>query len=314
MADGGQTMDGFVKLYRSIEDCAAFTSVPEMMAFAWLVMRAAWRPKTVRYKGKAINLKRGELAVSIRDFSRSWEWSKSKTEWFFKRLKHETMIETRNETGVTVISICKYSEYQSNEITTRQQARQQQDSNRTQNKEGKNIYIPSSVSNTESSSERESTTSTLFDSAEAKSNGFEEFWKTYRRKNDNKASARKAWDKAVRKAAPDRIIEAAKNYIASLEPEKRHGSFQAMAATWLNQERFLDEYEAYGVISSPSVDPDMTPEEQGFFNQVRFFELKGKVSFNFWSKINSGQVPEQLVQRMVKAGYDHNNPPIMEAC
>lgn len=90
------------------------------MAFAWMCLRASWQPVRVRYKGIAIQLDRGQLAVSVRDLAEALDRPKGWVERLLNRLKSETMIETRAETGVTVITVCNYDEYQP-----------QQDSDRT---------------------------------------------------------------------------------------------------------------------------------------------------------------------------------------
>ena len=68
---------------------------------------------------------------------------------------------------------------------------------------------------------------------------FEEFWKIYPKRVGRKAAATK-WQTAVKTATPDQIIEAAKRY---RDNPKRDPEFTANPATWLNQERWLDEYE-----------------------------------------------------------------------
>ena len=65
---------------------------------------------------------------------------------------------------------------------------------------------------------------------------FDEFWSAYPRKTD-KANARKAWTKAVKKKPPSEIIAAAASYAAT-RPEPK---FTAHASTWLNGERWDDE-------------------------------------------------------------------------
>lgn len=65
---------------------------------------------------------------------------------------------------------------------------------------------------------------------------FDEFWSAYPRKTD-KANARKAWSKAVKKKDPQTIIAAAVAYAAT-KPEQK---FTAHASTWLNGERWDDE-------------------------------------------------------------------------
>jgi len=103
---------GYVRLHRSLLGHVAFRNDGEAMAFAWMIARASWKTTRVRYKGQAVNLNRGQLAVSVRDLAETLDRPKGWVERLISRLKNETMIETRTETGVTVITICKYDEYQ----------------------------------------------------------------------------------------------------------------------------------------------------------------------------------------------------------
>lgn len=103
---------GYVRLYRSLLGHATFRNDAEAMAFAWMIARAAWKPVRVRYKGRAISLNRGQLAISVRDFASAMDRDKAWIERLLRRLKSETMIDTLSETGVNIVTICKYNEYQ----------------------------------------------------------------------------------------------------------------------------------------------------------------------------------------------------------
>lgn len=105
-------MSGFALLHRSLLGHHAFRNDAEAMTFAWMILRASWKPARVRYKGKAITLQRGQLAVSVRDLADAMDRDKAWIERLFKRLKAETMIETHTETGVSVVTICNYAQYQ----------------------------------------------------------------------------------------------------------------------------------------------------------------------------------------------------------
>lgn len=111
-------MSGYVRIHRSLIGHPSFRNDAEAMAFAWMVMRASWRPCRVRYKEHPINLDRGQLAISVRDFAAAMDRDKAWIERLLKRLKSEAMIETAAETGVTVVTICKYDEYQSDGATS----------------------------------------------------------------------------------------------------------------------------------------------------------------------------------------------------
>ena len=65
---------------------------------------------------------------------------------------------------------------------------------------------------------------------------FDTFWNTYPIKI-GKATATKAWAKALKKATPKEIIEGAERYA---KDPNREAEFTAHPATWLNGERWLD--------------------------------------------------------------------------
>jgi DNA-binding transcriptional MocR family regulator len=67
---------------------------------------------------------------------------------------------------------------------------------------------------------------------------FEAFWRTYPRRED-KGHARKAYAKSVKGTPADVILEAAKRYAALRNGEDP--KYTALAATWLNGERWSDE-------------------------------------------------------------------------
>lgn len=106
-------MSGYVRIHRALCGHPAFRNDAEAMAFAWMIAKAQWRPTRVRYKERGICLLRGQLAVSVRDFAKAMDRDKAWIERLLKRLKGETMIEVRHETGVSVITICNYEQFQS---------------------------------------------------------------------------------------------------------------------------------------------------------------------------------------------------------
>jgi hypothetical protein len=95
-------VSGYVRIHRTLIGHPAFRNDAEAMAFAWLVAKAAWKGARVRYKDRAITLSRGQIAISVRDFANAMDRDKAWIERLLKRLRAETMIETRHETGVTV--------------------------------------------------------------------------------------------------------------------------------------------------------------------------------------------------------------------
>lgn len=131
---------GFVLIHRTILDDEDFNSAAEAMAFAYLILKASWADRTVRYKGRSIDLQRGQLAISIRDLAADLEWSKDRCVRWLRRINRDK-IEYTSATGVNVITIFNYDKFQQVAKPTATGPstgpRQDRDRTATQNKEGK---------------------------------------------------------------------------------------------------------------------------------------------------------------------------------
>ena len=108
-------MSGTVNIARSIFDHEVFRDEPmtEREAWIWLIMEASWKPRKKRAGDKVVDLERGQLAASVRFMAAAWKWTPAKVQRFIKRLHDLKMICAKTDTGVTVVSICNYDEYQS---------------------------------------------------------------------------------------------------------------------------------------------------------------------------------------------------------
>jgi len=222
---------GHVKIYRSLLGHPAFRNDAEAMAFAWLVIRAAWKPARVRYKGRPITLARGQLAVSQRDMAQALDRDKAWVERLFKRLKGEAMVEATSEAGVSLVTICKYDDYQaippSREAVGETGARQAQGTEQ----EGKKY-------------KKKSKDSILSDFDRS----FAEFWKAYPRK-DNKKAAEAAYRKALKGMDHGTLVAAVDT---QRHWQQWREGFIPHAATWLNNERWRDEPSDPRQVGKPS--------------------------------------------------------------
>ena len=108
-------MSGTVNISRDIWGDTAFKDQPftEREAFIWMIMEASYMARDRRIGNVAVRLQRGQLATSIRFMSEAWGWTKSTVDRFLKRLEKRDMIGTESGTGINVITICNYDEYQS---------------------------------------------------------------------------------------------------------------------------------------------------------------------------------------------------------
>lgn len=80
---------------------------------------------------------------------------------------------------------------------------------------------------------------------------FDDFWSTYP-KRTAKGAARRAWEKAVKRAEPAVIIAGAARY---RDDPQRNPIYTAYPATWLNAERWEDEFEVLAAAPDRYIDP-----------------------------------------------------------
>lgn len=229
--------DGWFKIHRSLLNHPAFRGFQERWAFAELIALAAWKPTTVRYKERVINLERGQLAISIRDFAKRIEWDKAKVERFFSVLKNQDMIETATETGVTLITICNYCIYQdcrdSGETAAERKPRQDRDTEQRR-EEIKKIESPKGDSLLPSRAKGNHANGSKYPPE------FEIFWKAYpKRPTDTKALAFKAWTKARKTLSADDLRMAAINYAGFCVCQ---GHEPMLVQTWVNREGWTASY------------------------------------------------------------------------
>ncbi len=88
-------------------------------AEAWvdLYQTANYAPGQHIAEGRCLSLARGELVASVRYLSKRWSWSRGKVERYLKLLKSPQirLVETRTETGITIVTILNYDTYKNNQ-------------------------------------------------------------------------------------------------------------------------------------------------------------------------------------------------------
>jgi hypothetical protein len=84
----------------------------EREAFLWLVSEASWKPRRVRAGDCVVDLDRGQLAASVRFIASAWKWTPARAQRFIFRMKKAEMIRVETDTGVSIITLCNYDEYQ----------------------------------------------------------------------------------------------------------------------------------------------------------------------------------------------------------
>lgn len=135
-------MSGFLKLSRSFFEHEFWDHnrvYSKAEAFLDLIQRANWSGGKVSIGNAIIRLEPGEQVASLRFLSTRWSWSPMKTKRFLDVLKTEHMTRQQTRQGQTIITLCNYDRYNSNdclnetanETPNETVTRQQRDSNET---------------------------------------------------------------------------------------------------------------------------------------------------------------------------------------
>ena len=130
-------MSGWIKLHRSITNHWLYTEKRKFSKFeAWndILLTVNFSPAKTIIKGKIINVHRGESILSLESWGERWKWNKSSVKRFFELLKKDGMIELKNETVTTRLTVCKYDTYQSKENENETQVKRTRNASETQTK------------------------------------------------------------------------------------------------------------------------------------------------------------------------------------
>jgi len=119
-------MAGYIKLHRGWRNNEIFDGeYSRADAWVWLIENACWKPARVKIKGGYKTIERGGMTFSVRFMADKWGWSKSRVDRFIAELRSEGMIVTRSKIGTSaghnagqgqsILTICNYDKYQSND-------------------------------------------------------------------------------------------------------------------------------------------------------------------------------------------------------
>lgn len=111
---------GFIKLSRKFfsndmwNEARTFSSCE-----AWLDLIQSARfeatPRKESIGGREVSYKRGQYPASIRYLSKRWKWTERKVRSFISYLKKEEMVTVESTQGISIITLCKYDEYNSSD-------------------------------------------------------------------------------------------------------------------------------------------------------------------------------------------------------
>jgi len=110
-------VSGWIKLHRDLVKHWIYSFDEPDKALAWidLIMLARHDDGEILLKGRVQRVSRGQVAMSQLALQKRWRWSQNKVKRFLKLLKNERMVDFQTDYLTTLITICKYEEYQERE-------------------------------------------------------------------------------------------------------------------------------------------------------------------------------------------------------
>ncbi len=110
-------MSGWIRVDRKIFKDDFFASEPmsEREAWLWMISKAAWKDT---FHGD-LEVPRGSFYCTLRELQREWKWASDKrVRTFLKRTQKRRMIGLNTDAKKTLVTICKYEDFQSSERNT----------------------------------------------------------------------------------------------------------------------------------------------------------------------------------------------------
>lgn len=223
-------MSGTVNISRALWDDDAFAAAPfsEREAWIWMIAEASWKARTKRVGDYVVSLERGQLAASVRFMAKAFDWTPAKVQRYLKRLEKLSLIATKSDTGVTVITLCNYEKHQSGGQAADTAPIQERYTSDTNEKKGE-------------IREKEGGSNEPPVRAQVREH-FPAFWAAYPHRQGKKTKrdeAEKAFAKALGGGATVAEIAAGVEALRR-DPDTARG-YQRGPVPWLNQRGWLDE-------------------------------------------------------------------------
>ena len=105
-------MAGWIKIHRDITNHWIFQDAEKFKWWIDMILLASHEDKKTLVGGRLVDFKRGQIIASLSFFSKRWGRSKEKVLNFLKLLESDHMIDRCTDQKVTIITICKYEDYQ----------------------------------------------------------------------------------------------------------------------------------------------------------------------------------------------------------
>lgn len=106
--------DGWIKIWRRLLNHPCLTQHDERGLWLTLLLRAAHEPTEVRFRGKVVELKRGQLAISLREEAERGGTTHKRLRNIIDLMRREGMLtlDTDRGTHFCILTICNYDNFQ----------------------------------------------------------------------------------------------------------------------------------------------------------------------------------------------------------
>lgn len=154
-------MEGWIKIYRKVRDHWIWEDANKLKWWLDILLEVNHDPKKVVIGYNIFDCNRGESIRSLHNWGVRWGVSKTVVNNFFRLLQNDGMIEVKNETVTTRLTVCNYDYYQevqnaneTQQSSTNTATEPQQSTNKNEKNE-KNIILLSEISISEIEDENE---------------------------------------------------------------------------------------------------------------------------------------------------------------
>jgi DNA-binding GntR family transcriptional regulator len=107
-------MAGYFKIYRKIAQHWVWKDKPFSSGQAWidLLILAAWKQDKGQFRGVLYDLQPGQMVTSDQSLANRWGWTRKRVRSFLQRLENNEMLNNRRNNRKSIITICKWEDYQ----------------------------------------------------------------------------------------------------------------------------------------------------------------------------------------------------------
>lgn len=214
--------NGWVFAHRGAWFHPVFNNLREAAIWNFLYQNAFWKDGQKNFNGQLFEVKRGQIIVSISFLAKGFGMTDKGVRGVIQKLEKQGMVASQGASRGTIISICNYDKFQKIE---KHKGEPEATGGRPEGEpRGNNKKELSNLSNLSN------------ENPPTPKGDFPEWYGIYPHKV-GRAAAEKAYAKAIKLTNREDLISGLRKYIETKPPDRPWCN----PATWLNQQRWMDE-------------------------------------------------------------------------